>query len=128
MPHQNTNPKETSLPGEDRPQTKPFATFLQEQRGGALHAELSDELAAVVSACMEHERSGELTLTVKVSPNKDGETLTLVDSVKAKKPEAAQRPSIFFTDSHGNLSRRNPRQPELPLREVTDPDDQRRAS
>ncbi len=51
---------------------KPFAAFLQEQRRGALHGELSDSLQALVQAVAEHGKAGSLTLTTGIKPNADG--------------------------------------------------------
>lgn len=103
---------------EPPPQANPFAQWLIEQRGGVLHAEASEALADVVAAVMEHGKSGSLTLSVKVARNKDGVTVTVSDDLKVKVPQGDRGAAIFFTDDHGNLSRNNPRQPELPLREV----------
>ena len=51
---------------------KPFAAFLQEQRRGGLHGELSESLQELVRAVEEHRKAGTLTLTVKVAPFGDG--------------------------------------------------------
>jgi hypothetical protein len=109
----------------DRPQTKPFAQWLQEQRGGNLHGELSEALAELVQTVMDTQRGGRLVLTVSVKPNKDGITCMVEDQHKVTPPKGDITPSLFYTDEHGNLSRRDPRQPELPLSKVqggaTDP-------
>lgn len=97
-----------------RPQTKPFAAFLQEQGRGRLHDELSEGLATLVAACQELEKGGSLSLTIKVKPSKDGESVQISDDLKIKAPEPDRQPSVFFTDRHGNVSRNNPRQDELP--------------
>lgn len=97
---------------------KPFAAFVQEQRNGGLHGELSDKLAALVLAALEHGKAGALQLTIKVKPNADGITVTVTDAVKATLPEGDRGAAIYFVDEEGNLSRRNPAQIELPLREV----------
>ncbi len=99
----------------ERPATKPFALFLQETREGALHAELSERLAEITQAALTHGRKGSLTLSITVAPNKDGVTLTVSDDLKVKLPEGDRGAAVFWADEHGNLSRRNPRQPELPL-------------
>ena len=96
---------------------KPFAAWLQEHRSGGLHQELSEALAEVARAVSEHEKVGSLTVTIKLEPNGVG-TVIVTDELKTKVPEPARPASLFFTDAGGNLSRRNPRQPELPLREV----------
>lgn len=99
-------------------QRKPFAAFVQEQRNGGLHGELSDALAQLVLAVDEHRKAGSLVLTVKVSPNNDGMTVTVTDKIKLTVPEGDRGAAIFYVDADGNLNRRNPMQTELPLREV----------
>jgi len=99
---------------------KPFAAFVQEQRNGGLHGELSDALAELVLAVIEHRGKGVLQLQVIVTPNGDGATVTVADKIKLTLPEGERGAAIFFADSDGNLSRQNPRQMELSLREVGD--------
>lgn len=99
---------------------KPFAAFIQEQRNGGLHGELSDALAELVVAVAEHRKKGMLQLRVIVIPNGDGVTVTVSDEIKLTAPEGERGAAIFFVDDNGNLSRQNPRQIELPLREVGD--------
>lgn len=100
---------------------KPFAAFVQEQRNGGLHGELSEALADLVTRCDEHRKSGSLTLTISIAPNADGVTFTVTDTVKVKAPEPARAAALFFADEAGNLMRRDPRQIELPLRDVSPP-------
>ncbi len=57
---------------------------------------------------------------VKIAPNRDGMTLTVSDEVKTKEPEGERGAALWFADEDGNLSRRNPMQQELPIREVPD--------
>lgn len=101
-------------------QRKPFAAFMQEHRGGGLHAELSDQLAELVLATREIGKKGSITIKLDVAPNADGQTVTIVDTVTLKKPEAPHPAGIWYSDEEGNLSRRNPMQQELPIREVRD--------
>jgi hypothetical protein len=116
------------------PQRKPFAQFLQEARKGGLHTELSDELAELVHSCTETGKKGKLSLTVTVIPSKDMDgTVAIVDDVKVTAPKPDARPSLFWADDSGNLSRTNPAQAELPLTAVRggradDGDDDSRAS
>lgn len=102
---------------------KPFAAFLQEQRGAVLHAELSDGLAELVRTARLTGKTGTLTLQIKVAPQKDGETLMVTDKVTVKLPEGERGGSLFFDDETGFISRRNPRQPELPFRDVSQHDE-----
>ncbi len=97
---------------------RPFAAFIHDQRGGALHGELTEALAELVLAVNEHRTKGVLQLQVVVVPNNDGATVTVSDKIKLTMPEGDRGAAIFFVDDDGNLSRQNPRQIELPLREV----------
>lgn len=97
---------------------KPFAAFLQEQRRGGLHAELTDKLAELVQVCAELGKGGSLTLKISLKPNADGSTMTVSDDVSVKAPEPERGAAIFFADDAGNLSRHDPRQLEIPVREV----------
>ena len=83
-----------------------------------LRVELTESLGELVAAVIEQRKAGSLVLTVKVTPNKDGVTVLVTDKVKLTKPEAERGGAIFFVDAFGSLSRSNPLQPELPLREA----------
>ena len=98
---------------------KPFAAFVQEQRNGGLHGELSEALTKLVAAVGEIEKKGTLVLTLTVTPNRDGQTVVVTDKVKVTLPESERGAAIYFFDEEGNLSRQNPRQIELPLREAS---------
>jgi len=93
--------------------TKPFGTFLQEQRGGGLTTELGRELAKVVKGVIDHGKKGVLTLEISVAPGKVDSTLVITDKVTPKVPQADRPAALFFADDDGNLSRRDPRQPQL---------------
>jgi hypothetical protein len=99
--------------------TKPFGQFLLEQRNGGLHGELSDRLREVVEAVAEHGKVGALVLTVTVKPTGASGQYIVSDAISAKVPEADRGASLFFADDHGNLSRTDPRQPELPLQDIS---------
>jgi hypothetical protein len=103
---------------QDGPELRPFAAVVQEARKGVLHQELSEALAEVVAAARMHQKPGSVTLTLTIKPQEDGDSVLLADSVKKNVPKAASKPSVFFADDRGNLSRRHPRQQEFALREV----------
>lgn len=105
-----------------RKEPKQFSQFLAEQRRGLLHAELSEQLAELVTACMTTRKAGSLTLSVKVKPTGDAH-VEVTDDVVIKVPRDVRPPSIFFTDEHGTLHRNDPRQGKLPLREVVNPEE-----
>lgn len=95
--------------GTDSPKTL-FATFIQNQRDGLLHSELTEELADLVQACLDLNKAGSLTLKIAVEPSgKNQATIFIKDEVKVKKPEDRPK-SLFFSDGHGNVSRRDPNQ------------------
>lgn len=99
-------------------QVKPFAQFLLEQRAGVLHAELGEKLQELVVACGDTNKSGTLALKIKVAPTKNGVALEVSDEIKLSLPEHDRGASLFFKDKKGNLSRKDPNQQELPLREI----------
>lgn len=103
---------------QEAPERRPFSAWLTEQRRGSLHSELSEALAELGRACLEHQGAGEVTLKIKAKPNKDGVSLTVTDDVKCKIPQPDRGAAIFFADDRGNLTRNDPRQQELGLREV----------
>lgn len=102
---------------------KPFFDTLRDLRQGAALDELADELAAVVRAVRECNKAGELTLKLRVAPASNGDISTLIvtDSITAKPPRLSKGGTVFFSDDHNNLSRRDPRQAEIELRSVTAP-------
>jgi hypothetical protein len=116
-PASNASEKTEAQP---KPPTR-FETFLKEQRNGGLHNELTTGLAELVAACRQEKRKGTLTLTISVEPDKADETQVIVhDRHVVKSPEPPKAPSRFFADADGNVSRRDPRQAELPIRAVGD--------
>lgn len=99
-------------------QRKPFAAFLTEHRKGSLHSELSEALAEVAAAVIEHGKAGTISLSLKLTANKDGQSVEITDALKKSVPQASRGASMFFVDHVGNVSRNNPMQDELPLRAV----------
>lgn len=106
---------------DEQAQARPFAGWLIEQRAGVTHAELTEAMAQVVAAVLEHGKVGELRLSLKVK--RVGERMVEVaDTIVVKVPQGEREGSLFFTDLAAGLHRNDPRQPELPLREVPRPD------
>jgi hypothetical protein len=93
----------------------PFADWVQQQRSGLLHSELSEELARVVATVTELGKTGTLQLTIAIAPSKVRGAVEISDKVVAKPPEPDRDAALFYADPQGNLSRRDPRQPELPF-------------
>jgi hypothetical protein len=105
----------------DAKHVRPFAEWLQAQRGGALHLELGEKLHELTEAVQLHGKGGTLTLTVKLKPATKGRAdgmLVVSDDVAVKKPVGDRPEALFFIDRTGNLTRHDPNQQELPLRAV----------
>ena len=102
---------------------KPFFDTLREIRAGAALDDLATELADVVAAVRQTGKAGTLTLKLAIAPASKGDvqTLMLADTITAKLPRADRGSTVFFSDDANNLSRRDPRQGEIPLRAVPDP-------
>jgi hypothetical protein len=69
---------------------------------------------------VEHGKAASVTLKITLKPQTKyaGDVVEITDDLAAKVPQAARGAALFFTDSVGGLSRTNPNQPQLPLREV----------
>ena len=107
---------------EDR-HVRPFAEWLVEQRKGALASEMADSLNKLVDAVNMHHKGGTLTLKISVKPaaNSSG-TVVVADDVTLKAPQGERDAVIYFVDSDSNLSRANPAQHVMELREVPTPE------
>lgn len=99
------------------PEPRPFAEFLDEQRSGLTHSELTTGFRQLIDAVQTYNKKGSLTFTVKVEPAGDGK-VSVTDVVKIKAPEPDRSMSIFYVDDGANLQRDNPRQQKLDLRNV----------
>lgn len=116
------DPDTGELTEDEERRVRPFADWMAEQRNGALHNDLSQGLNDLVDAVNCVGKGGTLTLVVKVQPaSKHGEGSVLVaDDVKVKLPQERGE-ALYFVDADANLTRQNPAQPSLPLREVPRP-------
>jgi len=100
-------------------QSRSFNEIIAEYGNGRLLDKLSEELAEVTRACADTNLKGALTLKLSIEPSDDG-TCSVQAEVTAKAPRRGVGQAIFYADGAGNLSRRDPRQSELPLRSVTE--------
>lgn len=89
--------------------TKQFADVIQELRYGTLHDELTDNLQALVNACVSTGKAGSIGFTLKLKPGKGGE-LEITDQIKTNIPELEKGSSIMWATPEGNLQRQDPRQ------------------
>jgi hypothetical protein len=95
-----------------------FADVLRDMRGGQSHDELSEALHALVRQCCETGRAGEITYTIAIKPTKSAEAVEITDKIGMKEPRNERGSSLFFVSAGFDLTRNNPRQEKLDLREV----------
>ena len=109
-----SNPQQQAAP-------RPFLETLRELRNGVTIEELGDEMAKLVAAVRSTNKAGKLVLTLSIRPATKGDatTVTLEDGIVTKLPVPDRRATIMFTTEQNGLSRKDPNQQELKLREVS---------
>jgi hypothetical protein len=115
------NPSSSRLQHSAQSGPEPFSKWLFSQRDGATHSELTDALATVALAVMETGKAGEITLKIRISKasRQGGHQMFIADQITTKAPEPDRDETLFFFDEDSfSLSRRDPRQQELPLQEL----------
>ncbi len=94
-----------------------FLETIKEFKGsGALAEQLSIELGDLVTAVIDTGKAGSLTLVLKVQPDSEG-SIKMGATVKTAVPKPSVGEAIFFAAANGALSRSDPRQADLLLRE-----------
>lgn len=101
---------------------RPFLETLREVRQGAALDELADHLQTLVTAVQETGKKGELIIKIKLKPAERGAgAYSLTDEIVVKAPQPDKHGTLFFATPDGNLSRKDPRQQELGLRDSAKP-------
>lgn len=98
---------------------RPFMDTFREIESGALLDELTEAQHSLVDAVRLTGKGGELNIKLAYKPDGAGQIVIKAD-VKAKEPVLSRGTSLLFLTPEGNLSRRDPRQQEMPLRSVED--------
>ncbi len=107
-------------PTDDSPEVRTFAAFLVEHNGSVSHDELTKSLTELVERVEETGRTGTLTYILKLAPAGRMEgALKISDDIKVKLPALDRADAIYFVTADHGLSRDNPAQPRLPLRDVS---------
>lgn len=96
-----------------------FIDFLRQHRSGLTHTELTDALKELVAAVTEEGKAGKITFTLTVKPLAKGDGLEVACDMKLAPPKAAPGTSIFFATPDNELSRADPRQQAMELREIS---------
>lgn len=93
-----------------------FVSTLGMLRGGVVLPELDNALTELVGAVKATGKPGSITLTLSVAPAKGGGTnmLFVGDVVAVKPPKIDREQTLVFATDDNTLSRRDPRQPDLP--------------
>jgi hypothetical protein len=96
-----------------------FTHVLNQLRYGAAQEDLSEQLAHCVDRARETGKAAEITLKIKIKPQGQSGQYILLDEIKVKAPEPVKEQTIMFGTPEGNLTREDPRQQKLPLRDVS---------
>jgi hypothetical protein len=95
---------------------KNFTETLREIRDGELVTELTAKVRELVEAVRATQKGGTLALKLTLKPMKKGmDVMILEDEVKLVLPEPDKDCStVMFPTTDNELTRRDPRQPDLP--------------
>lgn len=102
-----------------------FAQLISVAEDGELNSDLDQEITDLVAALNDAGASrggkakGKITLSVELVL--DGGIISMTTDYVVKKPKIPRARSAFWTTPDNKLSRRNPKQSELPLRDVSAP-------
>lgn len=93
---------------------KPITDVLREYRNGRAVDSATLDFAELIRAVDLTNKPGEITITIKVKPEKGGGSQkTLAIAVKSKVPKVDIPEAVFFSDADGNLHRSDPQQREM---------------
>lgn len=93
---------------------RPALDTLRDLRDGRFLDDLSNEMNELVRQVRTTDKPGKLNIEIDIKPNNgDASSVTVSDTIKVAPPKL-KRATLFFTTTESNLSRRDPRQPELP--------------
>lgn len=95
-----------------------FIKLITELEYGQAVCDFDEAVRTVIAAVSEHQKPGALTIKLKFVPQGMGDQVTVEDSYKVERPERDRMKTIMYVQRDGGLSRRDPRQPELPLAET----------
>ncbi len=93
-----------------------FVDLLSSLRRGTFLEDAADELTEVMAAVRATGKPGEITVKLKITPQKfDASVVTIADTITLKAPKGEVADTIAYVSETGEISRRDPRQPELPV-------------
>jgi hypothetical protein len=93
----------------------PFLRFIADLRRGEALIECDAALEEMMRAVHEHRKPGKITLSITVKPaTKIPGAVFITDKIAVVSPSGEQMETLLYTTPAGALSRRDPRQPDLP--------------
>jgi len=111
--------EESSSPGE----ILSFSQFVANLDEGSLHHDLSEALTEIVAKLNDARQGGtnkpKAGMTIKLAFQLDGQTIDVIGDFDVKTPKIKRERSVFWTTSKNRLSRNNPKQQNLPFKDVT---------
>lgn len=92
-----------------------FLDILTHYRRGALNRAINEKLADLAKACRTSNKTGEITVKIKLKPSKSGgNEFTFAGHVSTKVPETTIPEAIFYIDEKsGEITRDDPAQEKL---------------
>lgn len=115
-------PTPAPAPRAPDPTLRNFATLLATLEDGALHDEATQKYRELVTALNDQyddqrgKPKGKITIEIELQRVKD--TVELFGKVTTTTPKRARERTILYPTRDGTLSPRNPRQMDLPFRDV----------
>jgi len=99
-----------------------FLNLLAQVRNGAFIDRAGAELSALVLAVRDTGKKGKISFELEIEPFKgDDVTLSITDKITVKPPQPEMGRTLMFAIADGELSRKDPRQPDMfNLRSVDD--------
>ena len=90
---------------------KPITDVLREYRRGELVQMATHEMAAVTQAVKTLRKTGSVTITLQISPDKHSQKeVEIQASVSSKLPKRGLKPATFFIGADNELLRNDPDQ------------------
>jgi hypothetical protein len=106
----------TTIPQDEAP-ANGFSNLLNTHRRGIAGHECSTQLEAAIRAALDTGAKAEVNVKVTILPGMDDQVNITIQPT-AKLPQQKLSGAIFWVDEDGKLVTSDPKQKELPIREV----------
>ena len=104
------------------PDALSFSTFIASQEDGMLHQDLTNAVQEIIAqlnnAVIEHGGVHTAALGLALNFKIEGGAIEVKAEVKTKLPKENRPRTIYWATPDNYLSRKNPKQSELPFRDV----------